>query len=169
MKTEVYLPIYTQYKYFSKGLSSHLRKPHDNNLRKRVVDAHKGWDGYAKLWHCFQVSSTGVRSIIKKLKESHGVQNKPIRGMKRKSSKTLKRKLVFNDVFRLQNNCQDVSEWLNQVWNCSLNEENHLKSAQEWTARVQIKINSAFAEETFLRQTKERETWNTLEAHSSSV
>lgn len=31
MKTEVYLPIYTQYKYFSKGLSSHLRKPHDNN------------------------------------------------------------------------------------------------------------------------------------------
>ena len=62
------------------------------DLRKRIVDAHKAGEGYTKLSQRFQVSRTGVRSIIKKLKESHTVQTG--RGRKRKFSKTLERKLV---------------------------------------------------------------------------
>ena len=66
------------------------------DLRKRIVDAHKAGEGYTKLSQRFQVSRTGVRSIIKEFKESHTVQDKPGRGRKRKISKTLarERKLV---------------------------------------------------------------------------
>lgn len=32
-----------------------------------------------------------------------------------------------------QDNCQQTNEWLSQVWNCSLKEDNHLNPAQEWT------------------------------------
>lgn len=71
--------------------------------------------GYTKWSQHFQVSTTGVRSIIKKLKESHRVQNEPGRGRKPKISKTLERKFA--------NNCQDTIEWLSQVGNCSLQEE----------------------------------------------
>lgn len=59
--------------------------------------------GYTKWSQHFQVSTTGVRSIIKKLKESHRVQNEPGRGRKPKISKTLERKFA--------NNCQDTIEW----------------------------------------------------------
>lgn len=132
MKTEVYLPIYKQYKHFSKGLSSHLRNPHDNNkinqltrekellmLTKDEMDM-QSYDTVSK---CHQLE---WEVSLRKLKESHGVQNKPIRGKKRKISKTLKRKLVINDVFRLQNNSQDVSDltksgivvWMKKItWN----------------------------------------------------
>ena len=64
------------------------------DLRKRIIDAHKAGEGYTKLSKHFQVSRTGVRSIIQKFKDSHTVQNKPGRGRKRKISKTLERKLV---------------------------------------------------------------------------
>lgn len=40
------------------------------DLRKRIVDAHNAGEGYTKLSKHFQVSRTGVRSIIKKFKES---------------------------------------------------------------------------------------------------
>uniref|UniRef100_A0A3B4G2C9 Transposase Tc1-like domain-containing protein n=1 Tax=Pundamilia nyererei TaxID=303518 RepID=A0A3B4G2C9_9CICH len=51
------------------------------DLRKRIADVHK-------------VSRTGVRTNIKKFKESHTAQNKPGRDRKGKISKTLETKLV---------------------------------------------------------------------------
>lgn len=70
--------------------------PKQKNLdfRKRIFDAYKAGEGCTKSSQHFQVSRSGVRSIIKKLKESHTVQNKSGRGRKRKISKTLERKLV---------------------------------------------------------------------------
>ena len=65
-----------------------------SDLKKRIVDAHKAGEGYTKISQRFQVSRSGVRSIIKKFKESHRVQNKSGRGGKRKISKTLERKRV---------------------------------------------------------------------------
>jgi len=55
-------------------------KEFSSDLRKRIVDAHKAGEGYTKLSQLFQVSRSGVRSIIKKFKESHTVQNKSGRG-----------------------------------------------------------------------------------------
>lgn len=43
--------------------------------------------GYAKLSQSFRVSRTGVRSVIKKFKESHTVQNKPGRARKQNIEK----------------------------------------------------------------------------------
>lgn len=63
-------------------------------MRKRIVDAYKAGEGSTKLSQRFQVSRSGVRSIIKKFKESRTVQNKSGRGRKPKISKTLERKLV---------------------------------------------------------------------------
>lgn len=66
-----------------------MPKPKEISLDsvKRIVDAHKAEDKYTKLSQCFQVSRTGVKSMIKKLKESH----KPGRGSKRLAVKD------FND------------------------------------------------------------------------
>lgn len=89
--------------------------------------------GYTKWSQHFQVSTTGVRSIIKKLKESHRVQNEPGRGRKPKISKTLERKFA--------NNCQNTIEWLSQVGNCSLQEDYHSNHVQEWIGRLQSKKN----------------------------
>lgn len=63
-------------------------------MRKRIVDAHKAGDGYTKLSKCFQVSRTGVRSVISKFKESHTVQNETGRSRKQKILKTLEREVV---------------------------------------------------------------------------
>lgn len=64
------------------------------DLRKGIVNAHRGGDGYTKFSLHFQVSSTGVRSIIRKFKDSHTVKKKPGKRKKLKISKTLERKLV---------------------------------------------------------------------------
>lgn len=64
------------------------------DLRKRTVYAYKAGERYPKLSQCLQVSRSGVRSVIKKFKESHTGQNKSGRGRKRNISKTLERKLV---------------------------------------------------------------------------
>lgn len=58
-----------------------MPKPKEISLdfEQRLVDAHKAEDEYTKSSQCFQVSRTGVKSMIKKFKESH----KPGRGSKR--------------------------------------------------------------------------------------
>lgn len=53
------------------------------DLRKRITDAHKAGNGFTK-YTAFQVSRTGVKSVIKKFKESPTVQNRPGRGRNRK-------------------------------------------------------------------------------------
>lgn len=45
-------------------------------LKRRIVDANKTGERCKKLLRHFQVSRTGMRSIIKKLKESDTLQNK---------------------------------------------------------------------------------------------
>lgn len=52
------------------------------DLRKRIAYAHKAGVGCTKLSQDFQMSRTGVGSIIKKFKEGPTVQNKPGRGKK---------------------------------------------------------------------------------------
>lgn len=64
------------------------------DLRKRIVDAYKSGEGYKKLSKRFNVSKTGVRSIVKKFEATKMLVNKTGRGRKRKISKMLERKLV---------------------------------------------------------------------------
>ena len=64
------------------------------DLRQRIVNAHKAGNGYTSISKQFQASRTGVRSIIKKLKDINTVQNKTGRGRKRTISTSLQRKLV---------------------------------------------------------------------------
>lgn len=53
------------------------------NLTKKegIVDAHKVLEGYTKLSQFFQLSRTRVKSIIKKFKEGHTVQNTLMRDL----------------------------------------------------------------------------------------
>jgi len=64
------------------------------DLRQRIVNAHKAGNGYTSISKQFQVSRTGVRNIIKKLKDINTVQNKTGRGRKQTISKSLERKLA---------------------------------------------------------------------------
>lgn len=71
-----------------------MPKTNQVSLRKRIVDDQKAGDGHTKLSQGFQVSRTGERSITKKLKESHTVQNEHGRGREKNISKTLERILA---------------------------------------------------------------------------
>lgn len=53
------------------------------DLRKKegIVNAHKALEGYTNLSQFFQLSRTGVRSIIKKFIEGRTVQNKLMRDL----------------------------------------------------------------------------------------
>ncbi len=66
----------------------HHGKDKKNNLdlRKIIVNAHKGEEAFTRLSKCFKVSRTAVRSIIKKFEDAHTVEN---RSRERKISKTL--------------------------------------------------------------------------------
>lgn len=76
-----------------------------------IADFHKAGNGYTKLSQLFQVPKAGGRRIIKKFKESWKYwTNYWEMGLKTP---------------------KDSSEWLRQVGNCSLKEENHKNPKQE--------------------------------------
>ncbi|KAJ3599196.1 hypothetical protein NHX12_033159 [Muraenolepis orangiensis] len=64
------------------------------DLRKTIVQAHDKGEGYTAIFKHFTVSTTAVRCIIAKYKETNSVRNKPGRGRKRKISRTLERKIA---------------------------------------------------------------------------
>ncbi len=62
------------------------KKKNSLDMRKIIVNAHKGGEAYTRLSKHFQVSRTAVRSIIKKFEETHTVENRVRKG---EISKTL--------------------------------------------------------------------------------
>ena len=70
------------------------KKELSEDLRSRIVDAHKQGKGYKKISKQFQVPVATVQSIIKKYKDFHTVKNLKGRGWKPKVRQRTARKLV---------------------------------------------------------------------------
>ncbi len=67
-------------------------KKNSLDLRKRIVNAHKGGEAYTRLSKRFQVSRTAVRSIIKKFEETHsGEQKQEVKDFKNFVKETIEK------------------------------------------------------------------------------
>ena len=64
------------------------------DLRLRIVAAHKSGKGYKAISKCFQVPVATVQSIVKKYKTFHTVENLRGRGRKPKVTPVLARRMV---------------------------------------------------------------------------